>query len=109
MMNDALAHGPLIAILAMAAATLTTRFAGYWLMGHIPMTRRVRRCLEILPGAIMAATVVPIVAKVGTAAGRRDRRGRQHDDPAQRVSGGRPRARGGVIRTRLRDVIFAAK
>jgi uncharacterized membrane protein len=68
MMNDALAHGPLIAILAMAAATLTTRFAGYWLMGHIPMTRRVRRCLEILPGAIMAATIVPIVAKVGTAA-----------------------------------------
>jgi uncharacterized membrane protein len=68
MMNDALAHGPLIAILAMAAATLATRFAGYWLMGHIPMTRRVRRCLEILPGAIMAAAIVPIVAKVGPAA-----------------------------------------
>jgi uncharacterized membrane protein len=68
MMNDALAHGPLIAILAMAAATLTTRFAGYWLMGHIPMTRRVRRCLEILPGAIMAAAIVPIVAKVGPSA-----------------------------------------
>lgn len=65
MMNDALTHGSLIAILAMAAATLATRFAGYWLMGHIPMTRRVRRCLEILPGAIMAAAIVPIVAKVG--------------------------------------------
>jgi len=37
-------------------------------MGHIPMTPRVRRGLEILPGAIMAATVVPIVAKVGPAA-----------------------------------------
>jgi hypothetical protein len=49
----------------MAAATLLTRVSGYWLMGHIPMTRRVRRCLEMLPGAIMAATVVPIVAKVG--------------------------------------------
>jgi uncharacterized membrane protein len=68
MMNEALTHGPLIAILAMAAATLATRFAGYWLMGHIPMTRRVRRCLEILPGAIMAAIVVPIVAKVGVVA-----------------------------------------
>ena len=68
MMNDPLAHGPLIAILAMAGATLLTRVSGYWLMGHIPMTRRVRRCLEILPGAIMAATIVPIVAKVGPAA-----------------------------------------
>jgi uncharacterized membrane protein len=37
-------------------------------MGHIPLTKRVRRVLEILPGAIMAATIVPIVAKVGPAA-----------------------------------------
>jgi uncharacterized membrane protein len=68
MMNDPLVHGPLIAILAMAAATYATRISGYWLMGHIPMTRRVRRALEILPGAIMAATVVPMVAKVGAVA-----------------------------------------
>ena len=68
MMNEPLAHGALIGILAMAAATLLTRVAGYWLMGHIPMTRRVRRCLEILPGAIMAATIVPIVAKAGAVA-----------------------------------------
>jgi len=67
-MNEPLAHGALIAILAMAAATLLTRVSGYWLMGHIPMTRRVRRSLEILPGAIMAATVVPIVAKIGVVA-----------------------------------------
>ena len=67
-MNEPLAHGPFIAILAMAAATYLTRISGYWLMGHIPMTRRVRRSLEVLPGAIMAATVVPIVAKVGPAA-----------------------------------------
>ena len=68
MMNEPLAHGALIAILAMAAATLLTRMSGYWLMGHIPMTRRVRRSLEILPGAIMAATVIPIVAKIGVVA-----------------------------------------
>ena len=67
-MNEPLAHGPLIAILAMAAATFLTRISGYWLMGHIPMTRRVRRTLEVLPGAIMAATIVPIVAKVGVVA-----------------------------------------
>src|ERR1700693_1155453 len=68
MMNEPLAYGPLMGILAMAAATLMTRVAGYWLMGHIPMTRRVRRSLEVLPGAIMAATIVPIVAKVGPVA-----------------------------------------
>ena len=68
MMNEPLAHGAVIGIVAMAVATLMTRAAGYWLMGHIPMTRRVRRCLEILPGAIMAATIVPIVAKVGAVA-----------------------------------------
>ena len=68
MMNEPLAYGPLIGILVMAAATFLTRISGYWLMGHIPMTRRVRRTLEVLPGAIMAATVVPIVAKVGPAA-----------------------------------------
>ena len=68
MMNEPLAHGPLVAIVAMAVATLITRVSGYWLMGHIPMTRRVRRSLEILPGAIMAATIVPIVAKVGVVA-----------------------------------------
>jgi uncharacterized membrane protein len=67
-MNEPLAHGPIIAIAAMAFATLLARVSGYWLMGHIPMTRRVRRGLEILPGAIMAATVVPIIAKVGVAA-----------------------------------------
>ena len=30
-------------------------------MGHVPMTRRVRRMLEVLPGAIMVATVVPLI------------------------------------------------
>ena len=67
-MNDPLSHGALIAIAAMAAATLLTRVSGYWLMGHIPMTRRLRRGLEILPGAIMASTIIPIVAKVGIVA-----------------------------------------
>ena len=68
MMSEPLAHGPLIAILAMAAATYLTRISGFWLMGHIPLTPRVRRSLEILPGAIMASAVVPIVAKIGAAA-----------------------------------------
>jgi uncharacterized membrane protein len=68
MLNDALPHGPVVAIAAMAMVTYATRISGYWLMGHIPMTRRVRRALEVLPGAIMASAIVPIVANVGVAA-----------------------------------------
>ena len=67
-MNDAMPHGALIAIVAMALATLLTRVSGFWLMGHIPMTPRVRRGLEILPGAIMASAIIPIIAKVGVVA-----------------------------------------
>jgi uncharacterized membrane protein len=65
MMNEPLAYGPLIGILVMAIATFLTRISGYWLMGHIPLTKRVRRTLEVLPGAIMAATIVPIIGKLG--------------------------------------------
>jgi uncharacterized membrane protein len=67
-MNEAMPHGAIIAIVAMALATLLTRVSGFWLMGHIPMTPRVRRGLEILPGAIMASAIVPIIGKVGVVA-----------------------------------------
>jgi uncharacterized membrane protein len=58
-------YGPFAGIAAMALATYATRFAGYWLMGHVPVTLRVRRMLETLPGAIVVATVAPLVAKAG--------------------------------------------
>jgi uncharacterized membrane protein len=59
-------YGPFAGIVAMALATYLTRFAGFWLMGHVPVTLRVRRMLETLPGAIVVATVAPLVAKAGT-------------------------------------------
>jgi branched chain amino acid efflux pump len=59
-------YGPFAGIVTMALATYLTRFAGYWLMGHVPVTLRVRRMLETLPGAIVVATVAPLVAKAGT-------------------------------------------
>jgi uncharacterized membrane protein len=67
MMNDPAIYGPMAGILAMAFATYFTRVAGFWLMGHVPLTQRVRRMLETLPGAIVVATVVPMTAKVGVA------------------------------------------
>jgi uncharacterized membrane protein len=56
---------PVVAILAMALAAAVTRVAGFWLMGHVQVTPRVRRMLETLPGAIVVATVVPLTLKGG--------------------------------------------
>jgi len=60
-----LLSGPVAAIVAMTLATYLVRVSGFWLMGHVPMTIRMRRILETLPGAIVVATIVPIVAKAG--------------------------------------------
>jgi uncharacterized membrane protein len=58
----------LLAIVVMAATTVLMRSCGFWLMGRVPLTARVRRMLEALPGSIVAAIVVPIVAKIGPTA-----------------------------------------
>ena len=55
----------LLAIVAMAAVTYLMRIGGFWLMGHVPLTPRLRRMLEALPGSVVAATVLPIVVKLG--------------------------------------------
>ncbi len=65
---DPLHAGVLLAIIAMAAATYAMRALGYWLMGYVTLTPRVRRMLETSPGAVIVATVLPIVAREGPAA-----------------------------------------
>ena len=57
-----------LAIVVMAGATYLMRAGGFWMMGHVPLTARVRRMLEALPGSIVAAIVLPIVVKSGPAA-----------------------------------------
>ena len=57
-----------LAILAMAAVTYCMRTGGFWLMGLVTLTPRIRRMLEALPGSVVAATVLPIVAKSGVSA-----------------------------------------
>jgi uncharacterized membrane protein len=57
--------GTLAAILAMAAVTYPMRAGGFWLMAHVPLTARVRRILEALPGAVVVATVLPILVREG--------------------------------------------
>jgi uncharacterized membrane protein len=58
----------LLAIVVMAITTALMRVGGFWLMGRVPLTPRVRRALEALPGAIVAAIVLPVIAKIGTVA-----------------------------------------
>ena len=64
-MPSEMLFGPIAGIVAMALATYFTRVVGFWAMGHVPMTRRVRRMLETLPGAIVIATIVPLMVRAG--------------------------------------------
>ena len=58
----------LLALLAMGVTTFLMRAGGYWLMAHVPLTPRVRRMLEALPGALVVAIVLPIAVKIGVTA-----------------------------------------
>jgi uncharacterized membrane protein len=58
----------LLGLLVMAAMTWLIRAGGFWMMARVPLTPRVRRMLDALPGSIVAATVLPIVSKSGSAA-----------------------------------------
>ncbi|MBO6512199.1 MAG: AzlD domain-containing protein [Roseibium sp.] len=58
-----------LAVLGMTAITYSLRAGGYWVMGRLPITPRVRRGLEALPGAIIVSTVLPIVLQGGLAVG----------------------------------------
>jgi uncharacterized membrane protein len=62
------APGALLAILGMAAATYVMRTSGFWAMGHLPLTPRLRKILEALPGAVVVATILPIALRGGPAA-----------------------------------------
>jgi uncharacterized membrane protein len=66
-MPSELTFGPFAGIVVLALATYLTRVSGFWLMGHVPVTLRVRRMLETLPGAIVVATVAPLAVRGGTA------------------------------------------
>ena len=61
--------GPYLAIAGMALATYLCRISGVVLMSFIPLTPRVRRGLAALPGSIVVATVLPLIERLGLAAG----------------------------------------
>jgi uncharacterized membrane protein len=56
------------AILVMAVASYVCRIFGYAVMAHVPVTPRVQRALNALPGTIVIATLAPAAAKGGVPA-----------------------------------------
>ena len=65
---DLLRPDIMIAIAVMGLVTVTLRLSGFWLMGFVPVTPRVRRMLDALPGSIIAAAVLPVVVTGGIVA-----------------------------------------
>lgn len=57
----------LVAIVGMAVGTYLTRIGGYWLVGRFDLSPAVRAWLRYVPGAILAALVVPDLAHGGPA------------------------------------------
>lgn len=55
-----------IALLAAMSVTVyLTRASGYWLIGRFTIGPRLRRMLNALPGAVIAATIAPILVQGG--------------------------------------------
>jgi len=55
-------------VVAMMIAAYGMRAGGFWLIGHFVIGARLQRMLNALPGAVIAASVAPIVAKGGVSA-----------------------------------------
>lgn len=68
MIAEAMRTDVMIVIAAMALVTLALRTSGFWLMRYVPVTPRVKRMIDALPGSIIAAAVLPVVAQGGVVA-----------------------------------------
>lgn len=64
-MDGWMTQGALFAILAMMVLTILAKTMGFWILGRVPLTARVRRGLEALPGGVILATIVPITLESG--------------------------------------------
>ena len=65
-MSDFLRGDVLVAFAVMTVVTVASRLGGYWLMGYVTMTPRVRRMFEALPGSIIVAAALPVAVNGGT-------------------------------------------
>lgn len=66
-LSAGMTEGAWLAILAMTVLTIVARLMGFFILGTVPLTARVRRGLEALPGGVILATIVPITLESGPA------------------------------------------
>lgn len=66
-MDSLFTEGAWLAIGAMVVMTLLAKMMGFWVLGRVPLTPRLRRGLEALPGGVILATIVPITLESGPA------------------------------------------
>jgi uncharacterized membrane protein len=64
-MTEFLRSDVMIAFAVMTAVTVASRLGGYWLMGYVNVTPRVRRMLDALPGSIIVAAALPVAVNGG--------------------------------------------
>lgn len=64
-MSEMLRSDVMLAFAVMTAVTVTARLGGYWLMGYVHVTPRVRRMLDALPGSIIVAASLPVAVTGG--------------------------------------------
>jgi uncharacterized membrane protein len=60
--------GYLATLAAMTLVVYASRAGGFWLIGRVTMGRRLQRMLEALPGAVIAATIAPVLLTGGVTA-----------------------------------------
>lgn len=64
-MSEFLRSDVMLAFAVMTAVTVASRLGGYWLMGYVNVTPRVRRMLDALPGSIIVAAALPVAVNGG--------------------------------------------
>jgi uncharacterized membrane protein len=52
----------------MTLVTVSLRLGGYFMMGYVSVTPRVRRMLDALPGSVISAAVLPVALQGGPVA-----------------------------------------
>lgn len=61
-MSEIMRSDVMVAFVVMMVVTVASRLGGFWLMGYVNVTPRVWRMLDALPGSIIVAAALPMVA-----------------------------------------------
>jgi uncharacterized membrane protein len=64
-MSDFVRSDVMLAFAVMMVVTVASRLGGFWLMGYVNITPRVRRMLDALPGSIIIAAALPVAVNGG--------------------------------------------